>query len=371
MSKQQSSSTLDQVIAGARAGQSSYSEEEWRQRLGAFLHAHGEDRPIVELKRPAGGASAASIIFSLEPPSAQSKHAADRYVARLKPEASFWSVFDVVEQFTVQQSLHNAGLPVPAALWLDEAGRYLGRPGYVMEFAAGISSTPAYFSDGPLSNLPAAQRFKMMRNMLCTLADFHRLANPKLECLVVKGLGNSWIEREINNWFDLVDYAQPELTSRYKAVRDWLVDTAPAVPDPVVIHGDYQGSNVLWIGEEISAVLDFEAVRIGPRESDVAHQCIMDELSARLYGGLDIELPTLEQRGAWYEEASGVKLTNLDYHFTRAVFQFACGGVGLTRGTQQDYIAEPTPFMDYINRRVLGLLPASLPFKPDLPVART
>lgn len=368
MSEQRPKSALEESIGDARAKHSSYSEEEWRQRLSDFLRAQGEGGRITELKRPAGGASAASMIFSIESTGPDNKAVTHRYVARLKPESSFWSVFDPVEQFTVQQSLHNAGLPVPAALWLDAEGEYLGRPGYVMAFATGVASTPAYFTDGPLSNVPTEQRFRMMRNMIGTLADFHRKADPKLECLARKGRGKTWIERELNMWFDLVDYAQPEVTHRYEPIRDWLVAIAPDVPDPVVVHGDYQGSNVLWVGEEISAILDFEVVRIGPRESDVAHQCIMDELAARLYGGLNIELPSLGQRAAWYEEASGITLTNLDYHFTRAVFQFACGGVGLTRGTKQDLIAEPTPFMDYINRRVLGLLPKTLPFEPNLPL---
>lgn len=367
MSDQPSTSAIDESLGEARAGQSSFSEEDWRERLGTFLRANGNNGKITELKRPAGGASAASIIFTAE--RADEDNATRRYVARLKPESSFWSAFDVVEQFTVQQSLSRAGLPVPDALWLDADGSYLGRPGYVMEFATGTASSPAYFSDGPMSNLSTEKRFGMLHEMIGKLAEFHRKANPRLECLANKGRGKSWIERELNHWFDLVNYAQPELTARYAPIRDWLVATAPDVAAPVVIHGDYQGSNVLWSDNKVSAILDFEAVRIGPCESDIAHQCIMDELSARVFGGLDIELPSLALRAAWYEEASGITPTNLDYHFTRAVFQFACGGVGLTRGTKQDLIAEPTPFMDYINRRVLGLLPQSLPFEPNLPIA--
>lgn len=364
------SKNLKDSISDARAGQASYSEAEWSQRLEVFLRVHGEDGRITELKRPAGGISAASVIFSVES-NRQDRGTVHRYVARLKPESSFWTVFDHVEQFNIQRSLHEAGIPVPNALWLDVDGKYLGRPGYVMEFATGSSSTPAYFTDGPLSNISTEQRFRMMRNMIRALAEFHAKADPlALGYLANKGRGETLIERELNMWFDLIDYARPELLPLYEPVRRWLVDTAPEVLDPVVVHGDYQVSNVLWAGEEIAAILDFEVVRIGPRESDVAYQCIMDDLSARFYGGLDIELPSLAQRAEWYQEASGVKLSNLDYHFTRAVFQLACGCATLNRDEKQNLAIEPTSSMDYMNRRVLALLPKSLPFEPSLPIRR-
>lgn len=364
MSEQRPKSRLEESIGDARANQSSYSEEEWRQRLGAFLRANGEEGLIGELKRPAGGASAASMIFSLEP--AAQGATARRYVARL--QSSLFAAFDTVEQFIVQQSLHKAGLPVPAPLWLDAKGTYLGRPGYVMEFATGVSSPPTYFTTGPLSGISTEQRFRMTRNMIGALAEFHNKADPTLACYAGKGRGASWIARELNMWTDLVKEGRPELGPLYEPVAHWLIENSPDVPSPVVEHGDWQGSNVLWIRENISAILDFESVRLGPREHDLVYQYGMDELSARFFDGLDIELPSVAERAAWYEEAAGVKLTNLDYHLTRAVFQLACSAANLARGAKQDLSREPTPIMNHLNRRVLALLPESLPFEPKLPV---
>lgn len=361
-------STLDDSLSDIRAGQSSYSESEWRQRLGIFLQAKEVKGEIIDIKRPTGGASAASIIFSF-----RHEGTADpvRYVARLKPDTSFWKNFDVVEQFTVQQALNKAGLPVPAALWLDAEGAYLGRPGYIMEFATGIAATAAYFGEGPLANLSRDKRFRMLRNMIRTLADLHSKADPWMfPNLAAKGYGNSYLEREINTWFELVEYARPELVPHYVPIRDWLVDTAPEVPEPVFLHGDYQGSNVLWTGEEVTAIIDFEGVRVGPRETDLAYHCSLDDISMSFISNLDIELPTIEQRAEWYEEASGVKLHNLEYHYLRTIFQMACGTVSLARNVNRDLTVEPTPWMNFNNQRVLALLPKSLPFEPSLPVLR-
>lgn len=368
MSNEQPTNRHDESVGDVRAGQSSYSDEDWRQRLEALLSAQGVEGRITEVRRPTVGASAASAIFSVERVE-DGRTVERRYVARLKPESSFFSMFDVVEQFTVQRYLHQAGCPVPAPLWLDADGQHLGRPGYVMEFATGVPSSPAYFVDGPLAGASTEQRFRMLRNMTVTLAEFHRKTAPAgLPGLANKGRGGSWIEREINMWFDLVGYVRPELVQFYEPICRWLIATAPEVPDPVVVHGDYQVSNVLWTGEEVSSVLDFEAVRIGPRESDVAYQCNFDEVAAKFFCGLDIELPSLAQRAAWYEEAVGVRLVHLDYHYLRAVFQLACGVASLARNVEQDLALEPTPFMDFINRRLLEVLPKSLPFEPRLPL---
>lgn len=356
MSNEQQIDPHDQATGDMRAGHSSYTEDEWRERLTAFLAVNDEHGSIVELERPEGGTSSASLVFSL-----QSGDEVRRYVARLEPEDSFFMSYDLAEQFEVQRHLHSVGLPVPEARWLDQSGEYLGRPGYVMEFIAGGSSTGSYFTTGPMSAATEPQRQRMIRTLVERLADFHQAADPDaVPALNTKGHGNGWVQRQMNFWFDLVEKGRPELLPLYEPVRDWLAAQAPDVAEPVLVHGDFQGSNVLWddAGEKVVAVFDFEAVHIGARGSDLAWLHNMDELAAGFFGGyLDIELPTLQQRADWYEQACGVAIGDLDFYNMQARFHHACGGVGLARRVDGDLVTAPTPIMDYFNRRLLEVLP--------------
>lgn len=358
---------LHAMVGEIRAGHAGFSEDEWRARLARFLAAQNAASVISELRRPAGGASSASLIFK-----ARALDKADApeqpYVARLAPATPFFAHYDLVRQFEIQRHLHAAGLPVPDAHWVDADGTWLGRPGYIMDYCEGEASTAAYFGAGPLSGLDDRQRFARLRRMTESIAVFHERADAaQVPSLAASAQAVRPIEDEIDHWFALIGHARPELVECYEPIRRWLYEHAPPCAAPVLVHGDYQGSNVLWRGDELVAILDFEATRIGARESDLAWHQGLDEVSASFFSGLDIRLPSLRERAAWYEEACGVRLEHLDYHAIKAAFQMACGVVSFARFESRELRSEPTAYMDAYNRRLLKLLPE--PF--DLPLLKS
>ncbi|WP_082946231.1 phosphotransferase family protein [Mycobacterium sp. E1747] len=358
---------LDEMVGGIRAGHTTYTEADWEQRLGALLASQGTPAVVSDVIRPDAGSSSTSILFSAraaDDPAAP----VSRYVARLMPETPFFVRYDLPQQFEIQRYLHSVGLPVPNALWIDAHGEWLGRPGYVMDFVPGRASTAAYFGPGgSLADLDDQTRFARLRTMVGHLAAFHAKTDPRDVPSLAKRIDDCRpIEDEVDEWFEMV-VPSPELVPLYDRVRRWLHENAPACPQPVLIHGDFQSSNVLWGDDDLVGILDFEFSRIGARESDLAWQHVLDDVSARFFSGLDIALPSIEQRAAWYQEACGVALENLNYFVTKAAFQMACGVVSFARSERQDLLTDPTPAMNYYNRYLLKLLPE--PF--ELPVTQS
>jgi len=350
------------AFEGIREGHTAITDDQWRERLQLFLDSQSDVRKpvrVTEVTRPAGGLSAINIIFKVE-----HDGVGTRYVARVEPEKSIYLQHNLFEQFETYRYLNSIGLPVPNALWIDQDGKYLGRAGFVMEFWAGESSTTSYFTDGPLSRASDEQRFRMLHHMVDVLAEIHLKADPNaIKSLSTKWRGETWIEREINFWWDLGMDAHPELSAFYGPLRDWLLANAPSTPDPVFLHGDFYGSNVLWIGEKISAILDLESIHIGPRESDVVYHYCIDQIASNFFTQ-GIKVPSLAQRAVWYKEASGIELRNLDYHEARIMFQLALAGVVIAREAKQDLAISPTPYMNFLNRRLLS----ALPFKHRMPI---
>ena len=220
--------------------------------------------------------------------------------------------------------------------------------------ATSSNATTSYFTDGgPICRASVEQRVRMLHNMVKIIARVHNNADPfAVASLASKGRGEGWLEREINHWHDIAMEAHPGLSKFYDPVREWLVATAPPVPDPVFVHGDFNASNVLWDGEGISAILDLESIRIGPRESDIVYQYLIDRLASSFFT-TGVDVPSLAERTAWYKEASGVELDHLGYHETRISFQLSCAAVAIARYEKRNLAVMPTPFMDFLNRRLM------------------
>lgn len=67
----------------------------------------------------------------------------------------------------------------------------------------------------------------------------------------------------------------PTWTRRPALWRQALALVQRPAPDgrPVLLHRDFHPGNVLWLGDEISGVIDWAETSWGPAETDVAHAC--------------------------------------------------------------------------------------------------
>lgn len=307
---------------------------EWTDRLSQLIAAQpGLSDPTVTDVRPVGTAAGGSNGTLLFNASWQGPDGPERrgLVLRFLPAQGLFHDYNLKAQFELQSSLHQTAIPVPGQLWLDVDGKYLVRPGYVMEQCEGTSPAMAWITDGIIADATPAERRTMTSNYVRTLAQIHSLdwREIGLQWLEGRAEGTKPIEREVNWYWDgLLWCKDKEYKGRLAPIRDWLIANEPADCNIVLCHGDANLGNYLFKGTEISAVLDWEMAFLGAPEADLVYLAIGDRI---LMDGLPRPEGVLSPREMYaeYEHYSGRKLGNIEYfelftYFRLAIINVLC-----------------------------------------------
>ena len=192
------------------------------------------------------------------------------------------------------------------------------------------------------------QRSALANDFMAQLAALHRI---DVAATPVAGMGP-------------VEPAETLIARRIAAVREtnsgkawdplihlslnWLEANIPAdMPAPVIVHGDAGPGNFLFVGDRITALLDWELVHYGDPMADLAM------LSLRMLFQPFVPLP---EAFAAYEEAGGYAVDLKRLRFWRLLFQ-----TGFARRSRYDDPDAPPPpnlgmnlVYSTIHRRVLS-----------------
>jgi len=224
-------------------------------------------------------------------------------------------------------------LPVPAVLYAEADPAWLGVPFLVMRRCAGRSwpSDPPYtFSGWALEATPGA-RARMQSGLVRVLAGIHSVSADRCDL------------REFERP-DLGDGALPALVGAVRALYGWgragrqyplleralrwLDDELPRRDEPAcVTWGDARAGNLLFTGDEVTAVLDWEGAALGYGEVDLAfvammHRYYQDRAEAHGLPGLpDSFLPG--DLAAEYAEISGKAPAPLHWYLVLAAARAA------------------------------------------------
>lgn len=152
-------------------------------------------------------------------------------------------------EHALMSALAATGLPVPRPMLLDLSGEVLPAPYLVLPFVEGTTVVPA---EAASARLEPMARF---------LARLHALDPAPL---IPPGLPPRFQPvPELLEW--LPD--DPSLDP----VRARLAALEPLEPaEPAVLHGDFWPGNILWQGDQIAAVIDWEDAAVGDVHADLA-----------------------------------------------------------------------------------------------------
>jgi aminoglycoside phosphotransferase (APT) family kinase protein len=169
-------------------------------------------------------------------------------------------------EFKTFELLNQHKVPAPQALFLDEIGDVLGLPGIVTGFVPGSLRL-----DRPSDPLDWA------RKLAQTLAKIHSIpCGEEVQAFLLKGNAEA-------SWFLRAD-APPGYMQEYPGGADlWhlLQKLYPTIRkvSPVLLHIDYWSGNILWLEDEISAVIDWEEAAYGDPAVDLGYarmnMCLM------------------------------------------------------------------------------------------------
>jgi aminoglycoside phosphotransferase (APT) family kinase protein len=194
-------------------------------------------------------------------------------------------------EFAALQSACENGIPAPQPLYLDDSGDLLGVPGIATRYVPGAQI------ESPAEPLTWA------RAMAETLAKIHAVPPDFIprDLLLDANTEATWFLHSGH----IPDFMQdhPDGERVWQAVQAGFPRLEP-VP-PTLVHVDYWPGNILWDGDHISAVVDWEEAALGDPAIDVAYCCMDIALK-------DLPVAADEFLRA-YEIAVGHPLANLGF----------------------------------------------------------
>ncbi len=235
-------------------------------RLTPWLQALlGEDvRVEGGLDRVDFGHSAEMVLFTIAT-------ATDRtdVVLRLRPRPpALLEPYDLPpRQFRVLSALRDTAVRAPKVLWLEDSGDVLGRPFLVMERVPG-DVYEMEVPDGP--DVTDRRIRRMCVSMAEQLAAVHTVDLAATGLAELGGDGHNHLDREIARWADEMHRVQ---RGQLPALERLLAELQRSKPEQyahvTLVHGDAKPGNFAFVGDDVSAVFDWELTSLGDPLTDL------------------------------------------------------------------------------------------------------
>ncbi|BBZ11211.1 phosphotransferase family protein [Mycobacterium branderi] len=291
------------------------------QRLTTWLRtqlADADDVRIDGLDRVTFGHSAEMMVLTLVTEQSGEERRRD-VVLRLRPKPpALLEPYDLSRQFKILKALQGSSVRAPRALWLEDSGDILGRPFLIMERIAGS----VYEMEAPQGPDATPDRIRRMcQSMAEQLAAIHTV---DLEATGLRDLddGHSHLDREIDHWADEMHRVQrgtlPALERLLRALRATKPTPCPHV---TLVHGDAKPGNFAFVGDDVSAVFDWEMTTVGDPLTDIGW---MELLWMQPVGLTSHDAaPSIEDFIAHYEAVSGIAVQNRQWYRALNAFKMA------------------------------------------------
>jgi aminoglycoside phosphotransferase (APT) family kinase protein len=282
------------------------------ERLTAWLRVQtADDVRIDGLDRVDFGHSAEMLTFAIV--------GADRtdVVLRLRPRPpALLEPYDLPRQYAILSALRDTAVRAPKVLWLEESGDVLGRPFLIMERVPG----DVYEMQAPEKATDAGIR-RMCEGMAEQLAAVHTvdLAATGLDGL---GDGSDHLDREIAHWAGEMHRVQQ---GPLPALERLLAELTASMPEQyarvTLVHGDAKPGNFAFVGDEVSAVFDWELTGVGDPLTDLGW---MELLWMQPVGITSHPAAiSIDEFLAHYQEASGIVSQNRPWYRALNAFKMA------------------------------------------------
>ena len=255
-----------------------------------------------------------------------------RLILRRDPVGSLIETDRRIE-FLAYRAFHGSVVPVPEALWLEEDGRWLDQPFFVMEELAGLESRPQMLMAPPYAE--HCEKLGVQKwTILGEIAKADPAALGLTDAMPVVAPDDAW-KRELDHWEGVLDADEVCPQPIIRAVIRWLRRNPPPPAQRIsVVHADYRTGNFLFDTEgRIHAILDWEMAHLGDPLEDLAWSInrIWCWLRDERRGGL---LPKERAVSLW-EEASGLRADPRALHWWEL---FSCvKGQGIWVSSAREY----------------------------------
>jgi aminoglycoside phosphotransferase (APT) family kinase protein len=281
-----------------------------RASLEAFLRKRIDGPVRVQnVAILSGGSSKEQFAFEL----LQGAGAPRKLVLRLEtPESTVQT--NRLREFQVLAAAHGK-VPAPKPFWVDVEGTELPQPGLIYEFKHGVSRPPdGAKTAGPQQGYNERYIRLLGPQFVNLLADIARIdwSQSDHSAFQVPTAGTNEAPLMGVDWWERVwEEDRYEANPMMSRIAGWLRENAPTADHICFVHGDYRTGQFLFDVEtaEITAVLDWEMVRLGDYHEDLTYNMLRSLGSADRSGRQLISgFYPVEEYFESYERRSGLKV---------------------------------------------------------------
>ena len=251
-----------------------FDVESVRQRLAGFIAAQGlADVAVGALRRYTVGFSWITYGFHASWRDGAEKTERD-LILRVGPPNGIFGPYKASPEFLTLGALAGSGVPVPKVYWYDDSADVLGAPFFVCDLVPGEAPIPWTYDGGPAFD--DATRESLGGQFVGSLAALH---NFKWQATPAAGIDGSTETNgaalaQIDHWESLLQQWSTRRVPMLELAAIWLRANAPIAPRISIVHGDFRIGNFLEADGRITAILDWELVRLGDPIEDLGWICL-------------------------------------------------------------------------------------------------
>jgi aminoglycoside phosphotransferase (APT) family kinase protein len=297
-------------------------------RLEAIVGQHIDAKGfrIFGLERIPGGMSKHTYQFSLDRGAGNIEElivrkAADRPLVAIDG-------FVLRREFDLVKSLYGAQYKLPEPLWWSDAAAGAIDDFYVMRKVEGRTSGSLFSTDTAIPEV-------VMLQMAGQLAILHSIQLERFSEYIARHEDpvlldetiTERIRRYVGIWLETWRAAARQASPAEMYAFTWLAENVPSNPGrPALVHGDFSPHNVMWKGDQLTAVIDWEGAHFGDPAEDLAY--IRPHIKARMEWGKFL---------AHYAACGGRPMRESDFDYYDCLFyvRFCLLGNVMTHRVQQ------------------------------------
>jgi aminoglycoside phosphotransferase (APT) family kinase protein len=285
-----------------------------RRPLEAFLDVHGLGSGEIQATAIGDGHSNITYLICRE---------GGEWVLRRPPRPPLPpSAHDVLREARLLQAVAGTAIRVPKVLATCDDERVIGAPFYVMERVEGVVINTE-LPDGLTGARAGAE-------LMDALAEVHA---TDWQACGLEGFGKptGYLERQVRRFTGLWEHNATRKIAAIDEVTAWLGANRPESGPATIVHGDYRLGNVMFTGDRLSAIFDWELATIGDPLADIGYfaatyaepgdppSAVASLTTVTRQPGF----PTRAELVARYEERSGRSAKDLRWYTTLALWKSA------------------------------------------------
>src|SRR3954452_3354074 len=312
-----------------------------RRPLEAFLDAQGLGSGEVGAEPVGEGHSNVTYVIARD---------GGEWVLRRPPRPPLPpSAHDVQREALLLRALEPTQVRVPRVLATCDDESVIGAPFYVMERMHGDVLTTA---------LPEGLDPRRVGDELIdALVEVHA-ADWRACGLEGFGKPSGYLERQLRRFGGLWEHNATREIPAIDEVTRWLAANLPESGPATIVHGDYRLGNVMFTGDRLSSIFDWELATIGDPLADVGYMLATwaqrgdapSTVASLTTVTREPGFPTREALVARYEERSGRSMSDVRWYTTLALWKSAI----FLEGSYKRRLAGTTddPFFDRLEHGV-------------------